>query len=106
MYRLSMYSPLHNWKEGDIPTNPYVSISLDTYFGKGIDKDTKILISNQLFEDQEIDYAVNELKKELDEFSGYSGEIGHAFRLKSAACSGANRPPCRSEATLDFSSFS
>jgi hypothetical protein len=37
---------------------------------------------------------------------GYSGEIGHAFRLKSAACSGVNQPPCRSEATLDYSSFS
>ena len=54
--------------------------------------------------------ACNELFCELNNrypyYSGYSAEIGHAFRSKSATCSGANRPPCRSEATLVFNSFS
>jgi hypothetical protein len=33
-------------------------------------------------------------------------QIDYAFGVKSAPFSGSNRPPCRSEATLDFSSFS
>ncbi|KAF0154136.1 MAG: Sodium driven multidrug efflux pump, partial [Syntrophaceae bacterium] len=30
----------------------------------------------------------------------HSDEIGHLFRVKTAGCSDANQPPCRSEATL------
>jgi hypothetical protein len=34
--------------------------------------------------------------------AAYSVKIGHLFRSKPAGCSGLNRPPCRSEATLVF----
>jgi len=39
---------------------------------------------------------------EVDSFIVYSAKIGHLFRSKAAGCSGLNRPPCRSEATLVF----
>jgi hypothetical protein len=59
-----MYSPGRQWKKGDLPFSPFVSIAVGTYSAeKG-----EILLTAELMTDQEIDYAVESLKAELEEF--------------------------------------
>jgi len=64
MHRLAMYSPLRAWKKGEMPLSPFVNMSVGTHSGS----DGRILLSAQLMTDQEIDYAVDEFKDELEEF--------------------------------------
>jgi len=65
MNQFALYSPLSKWTKGDSPLTPFVYLSL------GIDlseHDGHILLSAQLMSPEEIDYAVAQLKTELDEF--------------------------------------
>lgn len=64
MHRLSIYSPLSAWNKGDHPISPFLYLSLGTYSGH----QGRILLSAQLMTDSEIDYAVDGLKDELEEF--------------------------------------
>lgn len=65
MYRLRLYSPLRKWTKGDVPLSPFVHLSIGTYSRtKGDD----ILLSPQLMTAKEIDYTVDSMKKELEEF--------------------------------------
>jgi hypothetical protein len=65
MPQLALYSPLSKWNKADRPLSPFVYLSL------GIDlseHDGHILLSAQLMTPEEIDYAVAQLKTELDDF--------------------------------------
>jgi len=64
MHRLSIYSPARKWKKGDLPTSPFVYLTLGAH---SKDNDN-ILLSPQLMSDSEIDEVVTQLKAELDDF--------------------------------------
>jgi len=64
MHRFTIYSPLGAWTKGDHPTSPFVHLSAGTYS----EEQGRVLLSAQLKTDSEIDYVVDELKKELEEF--------------------------------------
>jgi hypothetical protein len=65
MHRLALYSPLSKWPKGGYPLSPFVQLSLGTYSSES---DGRILLSAQLMTPDEIDYVVDQLKAELDEF--------------------------------------
>ncbi len=56
-------NPFQKWKKGDLPCDPTVSIALKQW---GTSKDGNIIISASLATDSEIDYAVDQLKKDLE----------------------------------------
>jgi hypothetical protein len=64
MHKLSIYSPLHAWKKDDDPVSPFLHLSIGTYS----EEQGRILLSAQLMTDLEIDYVVDEMKQELEEF--------------------------------------
>lgn len=64
MHRLAIYSPFRAWKKGNMPLPPFVSISVGTHS----ESDGQIFLSPELMSDGEIDYAVDQLKSELEEF--------------------------------------
>ncbi len=64
MHRLAMYSPLHARKEGDYPLAPFLHLSVGTHS----EEQGHILLSSQLMTDSEIDYVVDEMRQELEEF--------------------------------------
>lgn len=64
MHRLAMYSPFKAWKKGDVPLPPFVSISVGTHS----EANGQIFLSPELTSDGQIDYAVDQLKDELEEF--------------------------------------
>jgi hypothetical protein len=59
-----MYSPLRTWKKGEMPLPPFVSISVGTHS----ESNGQIFLSPQLMSDGEIDYAVDQIRDELEEF--------------------------------------
>lgn len=63
MNKIVIHSPLRKWKKGQMPISPFINLSVGS---DGISRDHDILISSQLATDQEIDYAVNNLIKELE----------------------------------------
>ena len=65
MHRLALYSPLSKWPKGGYPLSPFVQLSLGTY---SPESDGRVLLSAQLMTPGEIDYVVDQLKAELDEF--------------------------------------
>jgi len=65
MPRFALYSPLSKWTKGDRPMSPFVYLSLGTDLSE---HDGHVLLSAQLMTPEEIDYAVAQLKTELDEF--------------------------------------
>ena len=60
-----MHSPMREWKKGDYPVSPHVSISLGTHSSTS---DGKVFLSPLLMSDLEIDEAVDGIKSELEEF--------------------------------------
>ena len=64
MHRLSMYSPLREWRKGEYPVAPFVHLSVGTHS----ESQGTVLLSPQLMTDQEIDETVNQLRNELEEF--------------------------------------
>ena len=64
MQRFSIYSPLRQWKKGDMPVSPFLYLTVGTYSKE----DDNVLLSPQLMSDPEIDEIVAQLKAELDEF--------------------------------------
>jgi hypothetical protein len=65
MHRFGLYSPLSKWPKGGYPLSPFVQLSLGTYLPES---DGRILLSTQLMTPGEIDYVVDQLQAELDEF--------------------------------------
>lgn len=65
MPQFALYSPLSKWTKGDRPLPPFVYLSLGINLPE---HDGHILLSAQLMSPEEIDYAVAQLKTELDEF--------------------------------------
>lgn len=63
MNKLKMYSPLHSWKKGERPIDPFVYIEVGTHTSSG----THLFLSPQLMTDTEIDYEVDSLVKELEQ---------------------------------------
>lgn len=64
MHRLSIYSPLKKWKKGDLPTSPFLYLTVGTHSKEN----NHILLSPKLMSGREIDEVVTQLKAELDEF--------------------------------------
>ena len=54
---------MDKWKKGDFPNNQMVSITLENYLAK---TDEKILLSCELASDGEVDYAIDNLIKNLE----------------------------------------
>jgi len=78
MYRLSIYSPLKKWKKGDLPTSPFLYLTVGTHSKEN----NHILLSPQLMSDREIDEVVIQLKAELDEFGKKAKKELKALRDK------------------------
>ncbi|MBS1190918.1 MAG: hypothetical protein H6R10_2710 [Rhodocyclaceae bacterium] len=64
MNNFAMYSPLRAWKKGDIPADPFVSLELGTH----VESDGRQILTPNLMTDAEIDYEVDCLIKELEQF--------------------------------------
>lgn len=64
MNRFFMVSPARDWKEGDLPMDPFVQLGLGTFTSDGKD----VFVTPHLMTDSEIDYEVDRLKAELEEF--------------------------------------
>jgi hypothetical protein len=64
MHRFSIYSPLRQWKKGDMLVSPFLCLRVGTHSKEN----DNILLSPQLMSDPEIDEIVAQLKVELDEF--------------------------------------
>lgn len=64
MASLDLYSPLRARRREDYPTSPFVHLCLGTYT---IHKQ-RVLLSEQLANDREIDDFVERLKAQLDDF--------------------------------------
>ena len=62
MSRFTIYSPYSKWKETDIPNNAHVNLAVGTC---SLERD-HILVSPNLMTEEEIDYAVNAMKDELE----------------------------------------
>ena len=61
--KFGVFNPFKTWKNGDLPGDPTVSIILNE---SGTSDDGVISISVTLVTDSEIDYAINELQKNLE----------------------------------------
>lgn len=64
MASLDLYSPLRGRRKEDYPTSPFVHLCLGTY----MIHNQRVLISEQLATNREIDDFVDRLKAQLDEF--------------------------------------
>nr|VFJ44012.1 MAG: hypothetical protein BECKDK2373C_GA0170839_100730 [Candidatus Kentron sp. DK]VFJ53473.1 MAG: hypothetical protein BECKDK2373B_GA0170837_104229 [Candidatus Kentron sp. DK] len=64
MHRFTIYSPLNAQKKGDYPISPFLYLSAGFYS----EDQGHVLLSAQLMTDSEIDYVVDGLKEELEEF--------------------------------------
>jgi hypothetical protein len=64
MNKFAMYSPLRSWKKGELPADPFVSLEV----GMHVESDGRRILTPQLMTDAEIDYEVDGLIKELEQF--------------------------------------
>ena len=60
--KFGILNPFDKWKKGDFPCDPLVYISLSSY-GK---KNNHIILTGSLAHEDEIDYAVDRLKFDLE----------------------------------------
>ena len=65
MYTLALHSPFRSWKKGELPVSPFVSLTIGAHTE---DESGRKLLTPQLMTEAEIDYEVNRLIKELEEF--------------------------------------
>lgn len=65
MHTLALHSPFRSWKNGELPVSPFVSLTVGTHTE---DETGCYLLTPQLMTEAEIDYEVNRLIKELEEF--------------------------------------
>lgn len=63
MNKFSIHSPLHSWKKSEYPLSPFVHLCLGTQH----EEDGQLLLSAQLMTEAEVDHAVDELVKEMEE---------------------------------------
>jgi len=59
----AVFNPLRAWKEGDLPSDPTVTIVLNEI---SRNQEERIAISQELADDKEIDSAIDDLQKELE----------------------------------------
>lgn len=64
MSKFAMHSPLRSWKKGAPPVGPFVSLEVGTH----MKSDGRLILTAQLMTDAEIDYEVDGLIKELEQF--------------------------------------
>lgn len=64
MSKFAMYSPLWSWKKEELPAGPFVSLEVGTH----MESDGRLILTPQLMTDAEIDYEVDGLIKELEQF--------------------------------------
>ncbi len=64
MYKLSIYSPLASRERGQYPSSPFVHLSI----GSHTEENGRILLTAQLMTDKEVDEAVDDFMRELEEF--------------------------------------
>ncbi len=60
--RFGIFNPFQNWKKGDLPYDPTVTIILKEWGSN----DGMITISMSLASDTEIDFSIDALKKDLE----------------------------------------
>jgi hypothetical protein len=76
--KFGVLNPFHDWKKEDFPCDPTVSIMLDQY-GKN---DRIIEISASLASDSEIDFAIDQLKNDLESTRRKAKQVLKAQRSK------------------------
>lgn len=81
MNKLMMYSPLRSRKNGERPISPFVFIAS----GSHTTSDGHVLLSSQLMTDAEIDYEVESLIKELEQFRTSAKKELRALQVKMLA---------------------
>lgn len=64
MKSFKMYSPLRSWKKGELPVSPFVAIAV----GAHTSSDGLQFLTPQLMTDTEIDYEIERLISELEQF--------------------------------------
>lgn len=64
MNTFAMYSPLRSWKKGELPADPFISLEVGTH----TKSEGKLLLTPNLMTVTEIDYEVDRLIKELEQF--------------------------------------
>lgn len=64
MNKFTIYSPFRAWKKGELPADPFVSLEARMH----IESNESILLTPRLMTDAEIDYEVDGLIKELEQF--------------------------------------
>lgn len=61
--KFGVFNPLKKWKSGDLPLDPTVNIVLNEIFKTN---EGDICLTSSLATDDEIDFAIKELKRNLD----------------------------------------
>lgn len=61
--KFGILNPFSKWKKGDLPCDPFVYISLNSHN----EKDGHIILTGSLAHDDEIDYAIEKLKYDLEQ---------------------------------------
>ena len=60
--KFGVFNPFQKWKKGDLPCDPTVTIALNQWGTN----DGVVTISESLASDTEIDFAIDQLKKNLE----------------------------------------
>lgn len=79
MDKLAMYSPLSAWTRGDRKISPFVSLTIGAH---STTDDGHMLLTPELMTESEIDYEVNGLLAELEQFRKAAKAELSSLRLK------------------------
>jgi hypothetical protein len=77
--KIGVLNPFKNWKKGDLPCDPTITLVLNEY---GTQKDGLITISSSLATDSEIDFAADLLLKDIESARKHAKKILRAQKEK------------------------
>ena len=76
--KFGVFNPFQKWKKGDLPCDPTVTIALNQWGTN----DGVVTISASLASDTEIDFAIDQLKKDLESASKEAKRVLKSQREK------------------------
>ena len=77
--KFDVYNPQRQWKKGDIPKDPTLFLIL---MGHGTLKGGLVAVTHSLASDEEIDFAVDDLIKDLEVARNKAKRVLNAWRIK------------------------
>ena len=77
--KFDVYNPLSQWKKGDMPGDPTLFLIL---MGHGALKGGLVAVTHSLASDEEIDFAVDDLIKDLEGALNKAKRVLNAQRIK------------------------